>query len=93
MYYNRQQLHSALADRTPAALAALYRTQGRRIALSFENRALGVPRQGFASSTEVTLHPGRRGPENPRYEREALLRTAEETKDLYGVSGVNETHI
>ena len=80
-HYNHQRPHSALADRTPAAVAALYRTESRRFALSLGNRALGVPRQGFASPTDVALDPGRQAPENPRYESEALLRTPGETED------------
>jgi putative transposase len=80
-HYNHQRPHSALADRTPAAVAALYRTESRRFALSLGNRALGVPRQGFASPTDVALDPGRRAPENPRYESEALLRTPGKTEE------------
>jgi len=79
-HYNHQRPHSALADRTPAAVAALYRTESRRFALSLGNRALGVPRQGFASPTDVALDPGRRAPGKPRYESEALLRNAGETR-------------
>jgi putative transposase len=78
-HYNHQRPHSALADRTPAAVAALHRTESRRFALSFRNRALGVPRQGFASPTDVALDPGPRAPQKPSYESEALLRTAGET--------------
>ena len=72
-HYNHQRPHSALADRTPAAVAALHRTVSRRFALSLGNRALGVPRQGFASPTDVALDPGPRAPGKPSYESEALL--------------------
>ena len=80
-HYNHQRPHSALADRTPAAVAALYRAESRRFALSLGNRALGVPRQGFASPTDVALDPVPRAPEKPSYESEALLRTAGETEE------------
>lgn len=80
-HYNHQRPHSALADRTPAAVAGLYRAESRRFALSLGNRALGVPRQGFASPTDVALYPGPRAPEKPSYESEALLRTAGETEE------------
>jgi putative transposase len=79
-HYNHERPHSALQDRTPAAVAALNRNQEhRRFALSIGDRALGVPRQGFASPTDVALDSCPRMPKMLRYESEALLRSARES--------------
>jgi putative transposase len=81
-HYNHQRPHSALQDRTPAAVAALYQTaESRRFALPPADRALVVPRQGFASPTDVALDPGPRVPSNSSYESEAPLRSACETRE------------
>lgn len=82
-HYNHQRPHSALADRTPAAVAALYRTESRRFALSLGNRALGVPRQGFASPTDVALDPGRQAPENPAMRAKRSYEPPGKLKSLY----------
>jgi putative transposase len=81
-HYNHERPHSALQDRTPAAVAALHRTnEGRRFAFPTADRALVVPRQGFASPTDVALDPGPRVPSDPRYESEAPLRSGWETRE------------
>jgi len=81
-HYNHQRPHSALQDRTPAAVAALYQTaESRRFAPPAADRALVVPRQGFASPTDVALDPAPRVPSNPSYESEAPLRSACETRE------------
>jgi putative transposase len=81
-HYNHQRPHSALQDRTPAAIAALHRSpETERFALPLADRTLGVPRQGFATPTSVALDPGPRAPSNPSYESEALLRSGWETRD------------
>jgi hypothetical protein len=81
-HYNHERPHSALHDRTPAAVAALHRmTKSRRFALPPADRALVVPRQGFASPTDIALDPGPRVPSNPSYESEAPLRSAWETRE------------
>lgn len=81
-HYNHERPHSALQDRTPAAVAALHRNaEHRRFALSVGDRALGVPRQGFAAPTDVALDPCPRVPKMLRYESEALVRSAGETRE------------
>jgi len=57
--YNHQRPHSALADRTPAAFAALHHKPGdRRFALSTVLTANGHPSQGFASPANAALDSG-----------------------------------
>jgi putative transposase len=81
-HYNHQRPHSALQDRTPAAIAALHRTcENRRFTLPLADRALVVPRQGCASPNDIALDPGPRVPCNSSYESEAPLRSAQETRE------------
>ena len=93
-HYNHERPHSALQDRTPAAVAAPHRNpEHRRFALSVGDRALGVPRQGFAAPTDVALDSCPRVPKLLRYESDALVRSAATTRDsLLGLWSGRKPH-
>ena len=81
-HYNHQRPHSALKDQTPASVAAQHRGETeRRFAFSIGDRALGIPRQGFASPADAALDPGPLAPcKSSCYEGEAQVRSSLNTR-------------